>query len=221
MNLLAVIPAHNEARTIASVTIGVKALGHDVLVVDDGSVDATAQLAQAAGAAVVHTRNKSGKGSALRLGFAWALERGYEEVICLDGDGQHNPGDIQAFLECRKAGKAALVNGNRMGNPQGMPLLRRVTNMFMSWLISIVCGQPITDTQCGFRLISADVLKAVELECSDFEIETELLIKASKKGFKIASVPIATIYRDEVSKIKPVRDTLRFIRYMIRALVAK
>lgn len=221
MKLLAVIPAHNEAQTIASVVIGVKALGHGVLVIDDGSIDATAQLAQAVGAIVVSTHKKSGKGNALRQGFAWALEHGYEAVICLDGDGQHEAADIQAFLDCHRASGAALVNGNRMRNPKGMPLVRRATNAFMSWLISIICRQSIPDTQCGFRLISAEVLKAVQLECSDFEIETELLIKASKKGFKIASVPIATIYRDEVSKIKPVRDTIRFIRYIARAISAK
>jgi hypothetical protein len=88
-------------------------------------------------------------------------------------------------------------------------------------MISLFCRQHIPDTQCGFRLIKTNVLRAIKLESSDFEIETEELIKASKKGFKIASVDIQTIYRDEVSKIQPVRDTVRFIAYLWRELLRK
>jgi hypothetical protein len=101
-----------------------------------------------------------------------------------------------------------------MHNPVGMPGVRRMTNGFMSWLISVICRQQITDTQCGFRLVTTKVLKSIDLKCNDFEIETEMLIKASKKGFRIVSAPIETIYRNEVSKINPLRDTLRFIRYI-------
>ena len=102
-----------------------------------------------------------------------------------------------------------------------MPLLRLATNRFMSWLISLFCRQHIPDTQCGFRLIKTNVLRAIKLESSDFEIETEVLIEASKKGFKIASADIQTIYRDEVSKVQPVRDTIRFIAYLWRELRRK
>ncbi len=108
-----------------------------------------------------------------------------------------------------------------MRNPQGMPLVRLCTNRLMSGLISLVCGQHIPDTQCGFRLIKTDVLRAIKLESSDFEIETEVLIKASRKRFKMASVSIQTIYRNEISKIQPVRDTFRFIAYLWRELLAK
>ena len=136
----------------------------------------------------------------------------------MDGDGQHSPSDIAAFVECCQNTGADIVSGNRMLNPQDMPLVRLATNQFMSWLISLFCHQHIPDTQCGFRLIKTDVLRAIHLESSDFEIETEVLIKASKKGFKIASVGIQTIYRDEVSKIQPVRDTFRFIAYLWKEL---
>lgn len=221
MNLLAVIPAHNEAGHISGVVAGVKALGYDVLVVDDGSDDTTVQLAGKAGAAVISTGKKGGKGQALRRGFAYALERNYDAVITLDGDGQHDPAEIISFVQCRRATGVDVVNGNRMHNPKGMPALRLVTNAFMSWLISLICRQRIADTQCGFRLLTAKVLKNLQLECADFEIETELLVKASRQGFKIASVPVATIYSDEVSKINPLRDTVRFIRYIIRAMAAK
>jgi hypothetical protein len=91
-----------------------------------------------------------------------------------------------------------------------------MTNRFMSGLISLFCGQNIPDTQCGFRLIKTAVLKAIKLESSDFEIETEVLIRASKKGFKIRSVAIQTIYSNEVSKIQPFKDTIRFVVYIFR-----
>ena len=221
MNILAVIPAHNEANTIAAVAGGVKAMGYDVLVVDDGSADATADLARQEGALVLATGQKSGKGNALRLGFDYAVKNGYEAVIALDGDGQHDPADIKLFLESYRLTGASVINGNRMAEPRGMPFVRFATNTVMSWIISLICRRRIPDTQCGFRFMTTGVLSNIQLECADFEIETELLVKASRKGFKIASVPIATIYRNEVSKIKPVRDTLRFVRFIIRVLRQK
>ena len=220
MKILIVIPAHNEAEAIALVVSTTKSLGYDVLVVDDGSVDATANQAKSAGGTVLSTGRKSGKGTALRLGFKHALSNGYDAVIALDGDGQHDPNDIKSFIEVYEKTKAAIINGNRMANPTGMPLVRLLTNKGMSVIISAMCRQSIPDTQCGFRFITTDVLKAITLECTDFEIETELLIKASRRGFKIAAAPIVTIYRNEVSKIHPVKDTFRFIRFICKMMAA-
>jgi glycosyltransferase involved in cell wall biosynthesis len=221
MKLLAVIPAHNEERAIGRVVASIKDLGHDVLVIDDGSQDSTRILAGQAGAEVISTGQKSGKGTALRAGFDYALQKGYDAVITVDGDGQHDPDDIAPFITAYEQTQAGIINGNRMQNPTGMPLLRLATNGFMSLVISLLCRQKIPDTQCGFRLVTADVLKNITLQSSDFEIETEILVKASKKGFKIASVPVVTIYRDEKSKIKPLRDTGRFIRYLARELSSR
>jgi glycosyltransferase involved in cell wall biosynthesis len=221
MKIAVVIPAHNEARTIGPLVEAVRALGYDCIVIDDGSVDKTAATAAEAHAVVLKTGAKSGKGNALKLGFDYVVKNGYEALIAMDGDGQHSPSDIGAFVACYQNTSADIVSGNRMQNPQGMPLLRLATNHFMSWLISLFCRQHIPDTQCGFRLIKTRVLQVIKLESSDFEIETEVLIKASKKGFKIASVGIQTIYRDEVSKIQPVHDTFRFIAYLWHELLQK
>jgi len=221
MKVIVVIPAHNEAQTIGPLAEAVRALGYDCIVIDDGSVDKTGEVAGQARAVVLKTAVKSGKGNALKMGFDHVLKGDYEALIAMDGDGQHSPSDIAAFVACCQDTNADIVSGNRMFNPQGMPLVRLATNYFMSWLISLFCRQPIPDTQCGFRLIKTKVLRAIKLESSDFEIETEVLIKASKKGFKIASVGIQTIYRDEVSKIQPVRDTFRFIAYLWRELRRK
>lgn len=219
--LAIVIPAHNEAQSIGPLVEAVRALGYDCIVIDDGSVDRTDVVALQAGAVVLKTNAKSGKGHALKVGFDYVQKSGYEALIAMDGDGQHSPSDIAAFVACYKDTNADIVCGNRMHHPRGMPWLRLVTNRLMSWVISFFCRQHIPDTQCGFRLIKTHVLGAIKLKSSDFEIETEVLIKASKKGFKIASVNIQTIYSGEVSKIRPVRDTFRFMAYLGRELFEK
>ena len=126
--------------------------------------------------------------------------------------------DIDKFIELAQREKACIINGNRMQNHQGMPWVRFCTNRLMSWLVSWACGQSIADTQCGYRYISSEILRAITLTSGDFEIESEILIKSSKKGFKVYSVPIKTIYRDEVSQIHPLKDTLRFIRYFVKEI---
>ena len=221
MKIAVVIPAHNEAQAIGPLVEAVRKLGYDCIVVDDGSVDKTSDRASQALAVVLKTGGKSGKGNALKVGFDYVLKNNYEALIAMDGDGQHSPSDIAAFVACYQKIDADIVAGNRMHNPKGMPLVRLATNHFMSWLISFFCRQRIADTQCGYRLIRTKVLNAIKLESSDFEIETEVLIKASKKRFKIASVVIQTIYRNEKSKINPVQDTLRFIAYLWRELWRK
>ncbi len=216
-----IIPAHNESVNIGPLVEAIRQLGYDCIVIDDGSTDGTDAVAQQAGAVVIKTHAKGGKGNALKMGFDYAIRNGYEALIAMDGDGQHAPSDISAFVECYQHSSADIITGNRMHHPDGMPVIRLITNRLMSWLISFFCHQHIPDTQCGFRLIKTNVLRAVKLESSDFEIETEVLIKGSKKGFKIASVDIQTIYRDEVSKIQPVRDTLRFMAYLWREIWRK
>ena len=216
-----VIPAHNEAKTIGSLVKAVRDLGYECIVIDDGSLDKTQSVALQEGVVVLKTQVKSGKGKALKVGFDYVIKNGYEALIVMDGDGQHSPMDIAAFVDCYQKTDADIISGNRLHNPQGMPVVRLATNRLMSWLISLFCRQHIPDTQCGFRLIKTNVLRAIKLESSDFEIETEVLIKASKKGFRITSVGVQTIYRDEVSKIQPVRDTFRFMAYLWRELWRK
>ena len=221
MKIAILIPAHNEAKSIATLVGQLVSKGHDVFVVDDGSIDGTALLASNAGAVVFQTGKKSGKGAALRLGFAHLLKSDYDAVLLMDGDGQHSPDDVGAFVNAFKTTGADIINGNRLNNPQGMPWIRLMTNRFMSWLISCICHNTIDDSQCGFRLISLKVLKTLELVSNDFEIETEILFKTAKAGFRFVSVDIQTIYRDEVSKINPIKDTLRFIRFLWRELTRR
>jgi glycosyltransferase involved in cell wall biosynthesis len=215
-NTAAVIPAYNEAKHLADVVRRTRQeLGH-VLVVDDGSTDDTAAQARTAGAEVlVHSENR-GKGESIKAGLRYWLERGFSWVVILDADGQHLPEEIERMLDEAGTDGADLLIGNRMNDVGSMPLVRRVVNRYMSNKISRVCGQQIPDTQCGFRMLHRDLIPSVLVGTNRFDYETEMLILASRKGFRIASVPITTVYSDEVSSIHPVRDTLRFFKLMKR-----
>ena len=217
MKFLVVIPAYNEEakiRTVASGVIGV-AGSQRCLVVDDGSTDSTLRLIKGSGLSFI-TRRHMGKGAALRAGFEYALSKGFDWVITMDGDGQHDPEEIPAFLETIAVGDTDMVVGTRMLDTASMPLVRLATNRFMSSLISFIAGRSIPDTQCGFRAVSADVLRKVVLMTSHYDTESELLIKAARMGFRITSIPIATIYDGSKSKINKLNDTLRFIRLLLR-----
>lgn len=217
----ALIPAHNEERFIADVVRQVRARGLDVWVIDDGSADRTAERAREAGAEVIRLEPNRGKGAALREGVTRIREQGYEWVVMLDGDGQHDPADLLRFFEAAAGGAADVVCGNRLENPQGMPWIRLLTNRLMSRWISRAAGQRIPDSQCGYRAVSAAFLPVFgECAAERFEWESEFLVRASRRGARIASVPVRTIYGEERSKIRPIRDTLRFWR-MWRRLNAK
>lgn len=212
------IPVLNEAQAIGAVVSSLRVKNLDVVVVDDGSSDDSGAIARRNGATVIRHEAKTGKGQSLRDGFRYVLEHGYDGVITMDGDGQHDAADIDQFIASAGKGSPGMIVGNRMANHHGMPWVRYLTNRLMSSLISRACGQRIPDTQCGYRYIDAALLRAVPLTCDDFEIETEMLMKSAKRGFRIDSVPVMTIYRDEESKINPWKDTLRFIAYFIKEL---
>ncbi len=218
MKACVVIPAYNEARNIAAVIRGVRLQNPDVLVIDDGSIDATADIAKQNGALVLRNDSNKGKGASLIAGFEYALKNGYDAVITMDADGQHLPDEIQKFVDAAVRIKSGIIIGNRMGDRQNMPLVRVVTNGFMSGLLSLIVGQKIPDTQCGFRLIKKEVLEEIKLHTSRYETESEILIQASRKKFKIISIPIKTIYSGESSHINPFIDAWRFIRFIVGQL---
>jgi glycosyltransferase involved in cell wall biosynthesis len=210
----AIIPCLNEAAAIAAVVGSVKSFVPNVLVVDDGSSDGTGDVARASGASVLRHRQPLGKGAALRTGWDAALERGFEWALCMDGDGQHAAADIPKFLWRGESGDVALVVGERMHAPRTMPLVRRITNRFMSWQLSRLAGVRLTDTQCGFRLVHLPSVSRLQVKSDCFEIESEVLIQFARAGLGIAFVPIQVIYADERSKIRPLRDTLRWWNWL-------
>lgn len=213
----AVIPCLNEAAAIGDVVRAVKVSLPQTLVIDDGSSDATANIARAEGAEVLRHDRSLGKGAALRSGWNHSIERGFEWALCLDGDGQHAPSDIPKFLARAARGDVVLVSGERMHAPGSMPLVRRLTNRFMSWRLSRLARVRLPDTQCGFRLLHLPSLAGLKVRTESFEIESELLIQFARAGLGIAFVPIQVIYADERSKIRPWRDTLRWWRWLREA----
>ena len=209
-----VIPAYNVAQMLGSLIVQLRAMGYDTVVVDDGSTDRTAEVARASGAAVLSHETNCGKGRSLRDGFRWGLGQGYEIFVAMDGDGQHRPSDLPRLLEPLTHDTVGLVVGDRTGDLRAMPWIRRWTNAILSRWVSRWCGQPVADTQCGFRVIRRTVLERITLTTDRYEIESELLVRASRAGFRIASVPVATVYERERSRIHPITDTLRFFRFV-------
>jgi glycosyltransferase involved in cell wall biosynthesis len=215
-NVAALIPAYREEAHIADVAKRARAQLDTVLVLDDGSPDATAARAREAGAEVFTHEVNRGKGAAIKTGLRKLTERGFEFILILDGDGQHLPEEIPHFLDEANRSTAQMIVGNRMSDTEKMPFVRKLTNRFMSWQISLVCGQPVPDTQCGFRMIHRDLAPLLFCESDAFDYETEMLFIASRAGFKISAVPVSTVYGDEKSKIHPVRDTIKFFRLLSR-----
>jgi len=217
-NLGVLIPAFNEQASVGEVVRRAAKFAGRVLVVDDGSADRTGEAAASAGAEVIRHPVNRGKGAALRTGLRALAARGCDPVIVLDGDGQHDPAEIPAFLAAARRTGAELVVGNRMDSAGEMPLVRYWTNRTMSAILSGLIGQKVPDSQCGYRLLSARAISALPISTSNYDAESEMLIGAGKLGFRISSVPVRTIYGQEVSKIRPGRDTVRFIRLVLRTL---
>ena len=209
----AVLPCYNEGSTVAEVARGVRAHLPTVFVVDDGSTDDTAAQSSAAGATVIRNTKNRGKGSALRSGLDRARAQGFAWALTLDGDGQHAPADIPSFFACADKMRASFVVGNRLGAPGKMPLLRRAVNRLMTALLSRLAGTPLADSQCGFRLIHLAAWAKLPLKTDHFETESELLVEFIRAGHRVEFVPVQVIYKSGRSKIRPLVDTWRWLRW--------
>ncbi len=218
--LAAVVPAYNAAAHLGEVVERLRrhVPREAIFVVDDGSTDATATVARDCGARVIVHGENRGKGAALDTGIREAARAGYEFVVTLDADGQHDPDDIPALVEAAERERADIVVGNRLAAPEGMPALRLWTNRVTSRVVSALARTSVADSQNGFRLIRTDVYLQLGVRSRRYEAESELLIRAGRMGARIASAPVRTIYGEEKSAIHPVVDTWRFVRLVVRAL---
>ncbi|MBU0547145.1 MAG: glycosyltransferase family 2 protein [Candidatus Omnitrophica bacterium] len=215
MHTCVIIPTYNESKAIAGLIHQIRKLELKPIIIDDGSEDDTVKIAMQAGAVVLRNQLNTGKGASLIKGYAFAVSQGFDAVISMDGDGQHSTDDIKTFIQKAESSNCGIIVGNRMAMTQEMPVLRIITNRFMSRIISAIAKQHISDTQCGFRLVKKEVLQKMDLSTSKYETESEVLIKAARLGFKIESVPVKTIYSGQKSQINPFVDTLRFLRFMV------
>jgi glycosyltransferase involved in cell wall biosynthesis len=215
MNAVAIVPAFNEAGSIADVITGLQGIVSHVLIVDDGSTDQTAARARAAGGEVLSLGTNAGKGSAIRAGLAHIAKPAHEmtgpftHVLLLDGDMQHRPSEASRLLDAAERTGADLVLGERQFSREGMPAARYHANRIGSRALSWFVGAPVQDSQCGFRVCRLDALRNLPLRARGYEIETEMLVKLRRRGARLASVSITAVYAAERSKLRPVRDTTR------------
>jgi len=212
--ILAIIPAYNEADRIGEVISG--ALAYlPVLVVDDGSSDSTSQIAESGGARVLRQEPNQGKGIALQAGFLYAIGKGFQAVLTLDADGQHDPREIPTFLEAYQVSKADLIIGER--DFSQIPPVRRLANTLGKLSISWAVGQPIGDNQSGYRLISHRMMEAMlGSRESGFEFEVEMIVVCIQSRYSLEGVPITTLYSGEGSHINPLKHTIEFTRMVLQ-----
>jgi glycosyltransferase involved in cell wall biosynthesis len=214
------IPAYNASKTLSELTERLKNLSKpkDIIVVNDGSSDETAKFAEKSGVTLINHEINKGKGEALTTGFEYVVENGYDCVVTIDADLQHRPEDLELFMKRLSDRFPDLIIGTRDFSFRNMPFDRVLTNFVSSVILTLLSGQIIRDSQSGYRLISCQILKNVKLKCRKYDLESEILIKAGRKGFKIAEVPIATVYEGSKSFINPFVDTARFVKICWKSL---
>ena len=212
---MALIPAHNESAHIATVVTSA-ARYLPVLVVDDGSKDDTAALAESAGAQVLRQTPNQGKGAALAAGFRRCLAEDCEAVVMLDGDGQHDPDEIPRFLECYASQPVSLIIGQR--DFSKMPLPRSLSNPIGRLMFSWAVGQDIPDNQSGYRLVGRPLMELMaDSREKGFELEVDMITQCLKHRLGLAWVPIRTIYAGESSHIHPLHHIREYFRIVLKA----
>lgn len=214
--MMVLIPAYKEAGRVGAVVHATLPY-LPVLVVDDGSPDNTSETAREAGAVVIRQEPNQGKGAALLNGFKHCLTQGVDAVITLDADGQHDPAEIPIFIAEYERRHADLIIGRR--DFSKMPFPRNITNRIGTWSFSRAMKQFVPDNQSGYRLHSRRLIEsALESREHGFEFEVEIIVRCVLEGFKIAWVPIKTIYNQvQNSKITPLRHVWHFYRVVARA----
>lgn len=212
-DFIAIIPTLNEIQHIVDVVQRASKYV-PIVVIDDGSTDGSGTAARMAGATVIVHESNQGKGAALNTGFDYALEKNVAAAITLDADGQHDPDEIPRFIEAFRSGSWDFIIGQRTFAQ--MPFVRQFGNRTGTWLLSRAMGQAIPDNQCGYRLLSRDVLRVARPRAGRFESEVEIILRAKLAGFRITWIPISTIYGDETSYFDPVNDSLLFLKTVWR-----
>lgn len=215
-NVVVLIPAYNEAATIRDLVQRALKVVPDVVVVDDGSVDATLEQLQGLPVNVLRNERNHGKAASLRKGFDFAFDRGAQRVVTLDGDGQHSPEDIRRLLNAARRFPDEIVIGARLHDKKNFPARRYYANQIARFWISWAAGYPIADTQSGFRVYPATLfrqLKPGDVAWKGFTFESEILIAAAAKEVRSVAVSIPGIYPQQAraSHFRPVADITRIV----------
>ena len=226
MRVAVVIPAYNEAATLRDVAARALVHGHPVVVVDDGSTDATAASVADLPVLLVRHAKNLGKAASLWDGFGEALAGGADLVVTLDGDGQHRPEDVPRLVLAAQHYPRSVVIGARLGRREKAPRARRVANAVADFFVSWLAGHPVADTQSGQRAYPASLLRQVMARAdvrhdraASFTLESEILIVAAGLGYRTVAVPIASVYlSNRASHFHPVRDIARISAMLLRRL---
>ena len=218
MKVAVLIPAYNAAKTLEPVVRAALEQTKDVTVIDDGSRDGTGDIARKAGAHVLTHEVNRGKGAGLKTGFQWACGNGYDGVVTLDADGQHLPSEIPKFIGCHAETGGDLIIGGRAHLFGQMLPRRRTANRFSAWTIAIASGTKISDAQSGYRFYSTRLLRAVRLRSDGFAMESEVIVRAGRGGFKVITTPIDLGFVDGISTshYKPLKDTFSIASVVFR-----
>lgn len=220
---IAAIPAYNEELTIGSVVHQASAHVDQVVVVDDGSTDRTAEIARQAGARVLRHQENQGKAQAIRTLFGWALDQGVEELVLLDGDGQHDPSQIPQLLTPVTEGEADVSLGFRFGENTEMPFYRRIGKRVLDYATALGADGEVTDSQCGFRAFNRRALEKIELREDGFAVESEMVISARENDLALAEVPITCRYEgvENASTEDPVSHGMGVLDRTIRLITER
>jgi len=218
MTYCILIPSFNAEKTLGAVASECLLAGVPVVVVDDGSTDGTYRVAADLPLTVLRHGRNQGKGRALRTGFAWALEQGFDAVVTLDADGQHDVSAAQRLYESARQRGIDLLIASRHSQFENMAGLRSSWNRFGVWCMRKRTGFEITDSQSGFRCYSSGLLRSLTLVADGYDLEMEVLMKAWRKGFKVDSLPVAARVADgrSTSHFRPVRDTWNICKIFLR-----
>lgn len=222
MKTRVVIPAYQAAATVGAVVREVRAAGFaDVLVVDDGSRDETADAARAAGARVERHAHNQGKGAALRTALAVCARDGVDAMLTLDADGQHLAGDLAVLMDAAADDPRALVLGTRDLAAAGAPRANQMSNGISNFFLSLFAGRRLDDTQCGLRRYPVRETLALGLRGTGYEMEAEVVLRAARAGIRIVEVPIHVHYPPEeqrVTHFRTRRDVPRIIYRVLEVL---
>lgn len=226
MKIVAVIPAYNEAATIRDVAMRTLGIVDDVIVVNDGSTDSTVAALEGVGVTLVSNPTNLGKGTSLWRGFALALADGADAVITLDGDAQHCPEDIPRLVAAADAQPGRIIIGARLWDKDKVPPLRYFGNRFANFWVAWAAGFPVTDSQSGFRLYPANVLRQVNVfhgPNARFAFESEILIEAGRAGVRTSAVAISALYppNARASHYRSAVDTARIVRMIAWKLLSR
>jgi len=217
MKILAAIPCYNEEATIGSIVLKAKRHVDEVLVIDDGSIDETAKVAEEAGAVVIKHKENKGKAFGVKNAFRYALENDFDVVVTIDGDGQHDANEIPNLLKPIMESEVDMTIGFRFGRFTEMPLWRKIGKRVLDYATG-VGAEKITDSQCGFRAFNRKAIESFvpRLRGNGFSVESEQLVLAKDLELKIAEVRISCRYKNlKTSKKNPFSHGPSVLRYIL------